>query len=225
MKKNFEKLYNIRCPKCNKEYSIPENVLNRDVVCSCGNEFKMTEDLILKKKISMGKSCFCMFLILFIFLILPFIWYFQSGKTKSEIENNTIEIQEKQQKSNDDMFKSEAEYIKLKLCMQLDSLMEFRLSEDFIKYGFGRGGKYYSWLETSIKIRDRANKLPMRYYDLGVAAGELLQIGLDYANSKGKTTKYVDTVLPDFLKKIGYDDYRKEIDEISNKRNKNDEKK
>lgn len=41
-----KKALNIQCPKCRKEYEIPEELYNKDVRCSCGYEFHVTPPII-----------------------------------------------------------------------------------------------------------------------------------------------------------------------------------
>ena len=41
-----KKALNIQCPKCQKEYEIPEELYNKDVRCSCGYEFHVTPPII-----------------------------------------------------------------------------------------------------------------------------------------------------------------------------------
>lgn len=103
--------------------------------------------------------------------------------------------------------KTEIELLKFYLCQHLEKLLNFRNNDDFKKNGFGQGGNYYSWLTTCQDLQKRGNRLPNSYYDVGAAAGELLQLGMDYANSQGQETKYTSAVLPELMKKIDYAEY------------------
>ena len=66
-------------------------------------------------------------------------------------------------------------------------LLEFKDKSDFKKYGFGQGGQYHKWLT---KVKDlKENPDSKLLLQKGVVAGELEQLGLAYASSKGKETE------------------------------------
>ena len=66
-------------------------------------------------------------------------------------------------------------------------LLEFKDKSDFKNYGFGQGGPYKEWLT---KVKDLKENLDSKLLlQKGVVAGELEQLGLAYASSKGKETE------------------------------------
>lgn len=66
-------------------------------------------------------------------------------------------------------------------------LLEFKDKSDFKKYGYGQGGQYHKWLT---KVKDlKENPDSKLLLQKGVVAGELEQLGLAYASSKGKETE------------------------------------
>jgi len=70
-------------------------------------------------------------------------------------------------------------------------LIEFKDDSDFKKYGFGKGGKNYEWLN---KVRDfKSNPDSKLLLKKGVLIGELEQLGMAYANSNGKDTDVTKT--------------------------------
>ena len=70
-----------------------------------------------------------------------------------------------------------------------EELQSFRKTEDFNLYGFGRGGKFYPWLEKVGKMKDDPrNKCCLMYKNC--VAGELEMLGLEYVTSDGVDTEY-----------------------------------
>ena len=70
-------------------------------------------------------------------------------------------------------------------------LIGFKNKADFKKLGFGKGGKYSKWLE---KVREfKQNKNSKLLLKKGVLIGELEQLGMAYAGSKGKETEVTKT--------------------------------
>jgi hypothetical protein len=66
-------------------------------------------------------------------------------------------------------------------------LLEFKDKSNFKKYGFGQGGSYHIWLTKVKNLKENSDsKLLLQK---GVVAGELEQLGLAYASSKGKETE------------------------------------
>ena len=66
-------------------------------------------------------------------------------------------------------------------------LLDLRHKSDFKTYGFGQGGPYNEWLTKVQDLKDSpASKLLLQK---GVVAGELEQLGLAYASSKGQETE------------------------------------
>ena len=92
--------------------------------------------------------------------------------------------QEARQKCIDD---ADALYIELK--EMHEELQSFRKIEDFKFYGFGRGGKYYPWLEKIGKMKDDPrNKCCLIHKNC--VAGELEMLGMEYVTSDGRDTEY-----------------------------------
>jgi|TARA_R110002072_G_scaffold294226_1_gene464188 hypothetical protein len=70
-------------------------------------------------------------------------------------------------------------------------LIKFKDNSNFKKYGFGKGGKNYEWLNKVRKFKSNPDsKLLLKK---GVLIGELEQLGMAYANSKGKETEVTKT--------------------------------
>jgi len=69
---------------------------------------------------------------------------------------------------------------------KLSELERFKSNPQFHKFGFGRGGPYYSWLESVEKHRDASNFS----FREKVAVGDLHMMGLDYASNRGAETKF-----------------------------------
>lgn len=65
-------------------------------------------------------------------------------------------------------------------------LLTFKNEPDFIKYGFGSGGPYNTWLKSVQALKKNPDsKLLVKK---GVLVGELEQLGYAYMTSKGKET-------------------------------------
>lgn len=65
-------------------------------------------------------------------------------------------------------------------------LIGFKNDENFKKAGFGKGGNYNDWLK---KVRDlKQNPDSRLLLKKGVLIGELEQLGITYAGSRGKET-------------------------------------
>jgi hypothetical protein len=68
-----------------------------------------------------------------------------------------------------------------------DELSGFKKDADFIKFGFGKGGKYKKWLEKIKEFKQNPDsKLLLKK---GVLIGELENLGMTYVSSKGKETE------------------------------------
>lgn len=108
-------------------------------------------------------------------------------------------------KLNTSSAETEAEITLLKsqLCEQLKLLLEFKDTKEFRYYGFGRGGPYYQWLETVTAMRDSNDEADQIPVPLREAPGELMMIGLEYANNTTETS-CVRQMLPELKLKIGY---------------------
>ena len=82
---------------------------------------------------------------------------------------------------------ADALYVELK--EMHEELQSFRKTEDFNFYGFGRGGKYYPWLEKIGKMKDDPrNKCCLIHKNC--VAGELEMLGMEYVTSDGRDTEY-----------------------------------
>ncbi len=66
-------------------------------------------------------------------------------------------------------------------------LLDFKDKSDFKTYGFGQGGPYHEWLTKVKDLKENPDAKLLLQKD--VVAGELEQLGLAYASSKGKETE------------------------------------
>ncbi len=66
-------------------------------------------------------------------------------------------------------------------------LKTFKNTPDFITYGFGDGGSYGSWLEKVEELKKKPDSKLLLKKDIIV--GDLEQLGLAYASSKGQETE------------------------------------
>lgn len=79
-------------------------------------------------------------------------------------------------------------------------LMGFKNDKDFKRLGFGKGGKYNNWLQkVKVLKQNTDSKLLLKK---GILIGELEQLGLAYASSRGKETKVTKTFNEIFSKVI-----------------------
>jgi hypothetical protein len=76
-------------------------------------------------------------------------------------------------------------------------LLAFRSRPDFAEFGFGRGGPYYLWLKAAETVADRDGKAGARRMleQHDCCLGELVQLGMEYAESRGKETPYTIDVI------------------------------
>ena len=89
-----------------------------------------------------------------------------------------------------------------------NELLEFKDKSDFKNYGFKQGGQYHKWLK---KVKDlKANPDSKLLLQKGVVADELEQLGLAYANSKGKETEVTKSINKFFSDAI----YSKPIEKV-----------
>lgn len=108
----------------------------------------------------------------------------QESKQARQDPNATTEKEREQQKCVDD-----ADALYGELQEMHEELQSFRKTEDFNLYGFGRGGKFYPWLEKVGKMKDDPrNKCCLMYKNC--VAGELEMLGLEYVTSDGVDTEY-----------------------------------
>jgi hypothetical protein len=66
-------------------------------------------------------------------------------------------------------------------------LLNFKDKSDFKTYGFGQGGPYHEWLTKVQNLKENPDAKLLLQKD--VVAGELEQLGLAYASSKGMETE------------------------------------
>ena len=66
-------------------------------------------------------------------------------------------------------------------------LLDFKDKSDFKTYGFGQGGPYHEWLTKVKDLKENPDAKLLLQKD--VVAGELEQLGLAYASSKGEETE------------------------------------
>ena len=66
-------------------------------------------------------------------------------------------------------------------------LLDFKSNSDFKKIGFGEGGPYKEWLTKVEKLKNNPDSKLL--LEKGVLVGELEQLGLAYAGSKGQETE------------------------------------
>jgi hypothetical protein len=79
-------------------------------------------------------------------------------------------------------------------------LLTFKSTSDFKTNGFGAGGSNRDWLDKVKKLKDNPDsKLLLKK---GVVAGELEQLGLAYAGSKGQETEVTKTFIKIFEEAI-----------------------
>ena len=108
----------------------------------------------------------------------------KENKETEIIKTETVEITK-----TDETEKINEVFEKFKRLYQ--ELSKFKDSPDFIKYGFGEGGKNKIWLE---KVREfKSNPDSKLLIRKGILIGELEQLGMAYANSKGKETEVTNT--------------------------------
>lgn len=85
--------------------------------------------------------------------------------------------------------------------MLYNNLLEFKSDEGFIEYGFGEGGPYNDWLEKVEELKNNTDSKLL--IQKGLLAGDLEQLGLAYAGSKGKETEVTKSFNEIFSEAIG----------------------
>ena len=103
-----------------------------------------------------------------------------------KLENLNAEKEKADQEKAD---KLAVKILKSKVSKLFNSLISFKNTSDFRKYGFGVGGKYNYWLREvqSLKSAEGADSF---LSECGFVIGELESLGLEYATSGGKETEY-----------------------------------
>lgn len=111
---------------------------------------------------------------------------FTACKTETKKEES---IKTEKVKKIDETEKIEKAFTEFKSLYR--ELSGFKDNAEFKKLGFGKGGKYSKWLE---KVRGfKQNPDSKLLLKKGVLIGELEQLGMAYASSKGKETEVTKT--------------------------------
>ena len=99
-------------------------------------------------------------------------------QSQTEITETTVKIEQKSVEFKKVYF----EFLKL-----YNELLEFKSNDNFVKFGFAKGGNYNEWLKNVETLKDDpdANLL----LDNNLIVGDLLNLGFAYVGSKGKETK------------------------------------
>src|SRR3546814_7559 len=98
----------------------------------------------------------------------------------------SISCQNKSQKTEQEYDTEGVEMIFEQFKSLYNELLQFKNSPDFIRYGFGEGGPYHKWLKEVQTLKNNPDsKLLLKK---GFAIGELEQLGMEYASSKGQET-------------------------------------
>jgi len=128
------------------------------------------------------------------FIIIVFIACKAEIKKEESIEINKVEIVKKPESIDvlveiDETEKIEKSFSKFKKLYK--ELIAFKNSSEFIKYGFSKGGNYYTWLEEVRVFKNNPDsKLLLKK---GVLIGELELLGMAYVGSNGKETEVTKT--------------------------------
>lgn len=126
--------------------------------------------------------------------------------------NIDLEVEIKKEKEFHENRKKMIARVILSSCMLLDELLNFKDSEDFAFYGFGVGGPYNSWIQKVKKLEKKMDNIPLASSlppSFRTVPGHLLQIGMEFMRSKGKTTSYTEEYLPQVKTAIMFDEYLK----------------
>lgn len=89
------------------------------------------------------------------------------------------------------------------LSSHLRQLLDFRSTETFRFYGFGRGGPHYKWLEEV----ENAQKARRFSDEQNIAVGYLLQLGLKYLNLRNGESDFTRFAMQEINAAIG-DEYK-----------------
>jgi hypothetical protein len=105
-----------------------------------------------------------------------------------------------------------ADALKLKVCVLIDEMLEIRSTPEFVERGIGQGSPHNAWykrlesLAKKKKPQGGSKQIPLAVRS---AAGDLQTVVLAYVSSKGQETKFTKTQLPEIMRAVGYEDYRK----------------
>lgn len=100
---------------------------------------------------------------------------------QKEIEKKLKEIKAKQ-KESDNISKDMKKFISL-----YNKLIKFKRTNDFKKYGFAKGGKYYAWLNEATTLNNTAEI--SNFTEYGIVPGDLVALGYGYVASEGAETE------------------------------------
>lgn len=102
----------------------------------------------------------------------------------------------------------DSEKLRRELCVLLEQLLEFTDKPQFKEYGFAIGGPYNAWLKRAQTLwNDQPTGQHLIPFELRIAAGDLLTLGLSYLGKKD--TEYARRMLPELKETIGYEEYLK----------------
>ena len=122
--------------------------------------------------------------LLFTLILSGLLFSCQNNKKESQKTEN-VKVDE-----FDNNFKTELIFTKFKALHS--ELLEFKGNEDFKNHGFQHGGPYHEWLKKVRAFKENPDsKLLLKK---GVLVGELEQLGLAYASSKGKETEVTQSL-------------------------------
>ncbi len=187
-----------KCKECGSQIS------TRATVCpSCGSPNKAQAG-------TLSTGCGCLLMIVFAVICVGFFSKSDTTTLPTSKASNPASVSRPELKKDaTQRAKDEEESIaklKLDLCVQLEKLLAFKDKQEFKEFGFARSKPYHKWLEETNALRDSVPKGINHKTRLATAAGELSQVGLDFALNKGET-KYTRYILPDIKKTVGYADY------------------
>jgi len=66
-------------------------------------------------------------------------------------------------------------------------LLEFKDDADFKKYGFSKNQPYYKWMKSVEELENNPDSKLL--LEKGILVNDLLMLGMQYVNSKGKENK------------------------------------
>ncbi|KAF5434820.1 hypothetical protein C5S36_04315 [Candidatus Methanophagaceae archaeon] len=134
--------------------------------------------------------------ILLLILTLSGLLFACQENEKEVKETETIKIEE-----NNDTEKTERIFGEFKTLY--NELLGFKDKSDFKTYGFGKGGPYHEWLTKVETLKSNPDAKLLLQKD--VIAGELEQLGLAYASSRGEETEVTKSFNKIFSEAISAD--------------------
>ncbi len=141
----------------------------------------------------------------------PLVENWSFGVTVSQQKEFTIGVMpDAAQAERKQQTEADTAALKRQLCIYLEQLLEFKDEPQFKKYGFGRGGPYNKWLkdvEALFHAQPRGfHPIPLL---LRAAPGNLMMLGMDYKDSRLRTSEsdYSRQILPEIKDTIDFDAY------------------